>query len=564
MRFFNEIFLLPAEADKTIFQYYPQLCISSLLPATKRHIVTYIKSLGTQEMDIETPLLIFRQNIAFNARYVHDRGCNCDNCRKQIYRWVSDYNLNALKIVPNDKKIWTKPYMLGNVDRVGQICWGQRGNGVPPNMRHAHSFFWSSPFNMDHWPPYRNHSNRCPTLAHDCPAGVGRCQPVHRCVKRQRNQNNRAGWCQAEVHVKTCVYNPEHPRNPVAISKRETWEREQFNRFALNLAYELQKREPEPLPVVEKPEAKPETKPEETKPVGLPVVEAAVAPIAVPAAAAPVAPEPAPAAPGQIEWRVVQLDPIPAAPIPAVPVPVKMACPFDSKLLFKAISKMVMDIGLPLPNLPKPVEPLDPQQYGHCGCPPACVCCRGQCRCQVQCLCCLQQCQHRCACKLEERFQEHLKTYTPEKDMTNAWADETRIVLGDRYIATPKHADAVFVTTETEVMEKVPKNLWRTWDHDEEQFLVAGFATRTPDGWEIKIEDFEMFLEPEKVVICSYIQKNPPAPAPAAEAVVIGHAAQAPIPQAVPPAAAAPQPEPIRLNPQPEVVVIGQIPPLQG
>jgi hypothetical protein len=143
----------------------------------------------------------------------------------------------------------------------------------------------------------------------------------------------------------------------------------------------------------------------------------------------------------------------------------------------------------------------------ECDCRLECYCCSGDCHCRRECRCCRGDCGCGCACDLPAEFLVHLNDHhgvDDEWDMDGqkvAWVNMKKPVFGEKYVASPKHEEAVFISSDPEVLRQVPENQWReSLDGDN---MVIGFASRTPDGWLINIGGQEINLSEKAVNVCA-------------------------------------------------------------
>ena len=196
-KFDNDIFLLPKETSRVVFQYSPSLNITAIIGASTKKIAIAQKG-GTERLELKVPDLAFVQTL-FMKQSPHPEGCGCPNCLTNP-RFVSDYYAYNIQ-VSKDASLQLKPFNFGNISESGQVCWGKQrfsNNLTPDNLRQAHSVYWGASFNMDLWGPYKEHQNGgCTNLAHTCKQKTctirhhcatfevaGQCQFVHTCHRK--------------------------------------------------------------------------------------------------------------------------------------------------------------------------------------------------------------------------------------------------------------------------------------------------------------------------------------------------------------------------------------------
>lgn len=144
-----------------------------------------------------------------------------------------------------------------------------------------------------------------------------------------------------------------------------------------------------------------------------------------------------------------------------------------------------------------------------------CNCCRKVCNCSCQCECCVRTCRHECNCKNKNKtftFADWVSIFDPHKPgiayhLPNyPVTDLTKDLLGKQFIATNKHADAVFLSDKPALLKSLPESSWRYLrirdDENKKKPLVIGFATKTANGWSVSLdEEITIFLKSDAVKV---------------------------------------------------------------
>jgi len=207
--FNNDIFLLPKETSRVVFQYSPSINITAIIGSSTKKIAIAQKG-GTERLELKVPDLAFVQTL-FMKQSGHTEECECPNCVTNP-KYVSDYYAYNIQ-VSKDASLLLKPFNFGNISESGQVCWGKQrfsNNLTPDNLRQAHSVYWGASFNMDLWGPYKDHqSGGCTNVGHYCSARscvikhrcttfevAGQCKVLHACHRRNSLNNfvNSNGW----------------------------------------------------------------------------------------------------------------------------------------------------------------------------------------------------------------------------------------------------------------------------------------------------------------------------------------------------------------------------------
>lgn len=154
------LYLVPSEAEATIFQYQPSLRISCILPATIRHLqISYNKDHRVSILPIETPRILISQIVIEKNTFCGDTNpCLCSSCHKNPHPGFCrcDYCSSKQQSASvfylfhgrlGNASLLYAPLEFANVYPEGRICFGRQN--IPTNLRYANSNFWGSTFNND-------------------------------------------------------------------------------------------------------------------------------------------------------------------------------------------------------------------------------------------------------------------------------------------------------------------------------------------------------------------------------------------------------------------------------
>lgn len=127
-----------------------------------------------------------------------------------------------------------------------------------------------------------------------------------------------------------------------------------------------------------------------------------------------------------------------------------------------------------------------------------CCCGAGDDMCEAccDCECCYSICSCLCECsgaELETAYQEWLESYhlnLPAKD------DITKLVCGQRFISSPEHVDAIFLSDRSELLEQLPRRKHRTGPASKK--LAIGMATDCSEHWSVDFGQLTLDLPKEK------------------------------------------------------------------
>lgn len=141
---------------------------------------------------------------------------------------------------------------------------------------------------------------------------------------------------------------------------------------------------------------------------------------------------------------------------------------------------------------------------GLCHCINYCDCCQLRCDCVAKaaklvcnCSCCENRCACRCICDLGVAFADKLSTYSPQAD----WFNYTKFFFGEKFVSISKKVDAVFVSTNSELLSSIPRK-FHYKNYRVEQKFVIGFARYQNNSIEIDLRNgFKFTLDPKQVNI---------------------------------------------------------------
>lgn len=418
-KYANLVLLVPTVAKRTVLQLAPVLRLTTAVPARRLERARVYHAGFDTETTIDVPPVA----------------------------WVSTLATQSGRLVTNDHKLYAThdapgwplaPYLLSNCwAENGNICWGTR-NGTPPNLRQAHSVFFTAPFNSDLW-RHRSDPHECPpdaprpTNAHTCPRrtsalplenvgdwnGAARlyCPPVHRCrdgrhVRLEYNPvtGNDEPVALPDGHVHTCA--TFRAGNRCQLAHQYTVPpRNLDGRYVLSLTAMRER----------------------------------------------------------LKRRHLHCDP-------------------ELLRRFKVTLQRVFNQTANALTCPCNCC------AGQCSCYVACTCCRtvglscnctrcpcaprGGCGCVRTCACCDGRCGHQpaaCRCNLALDYARWLVAYRPAE-----LENKTTFVRGTRYVESSERHDAMFLSSDPAVLARVPAAL-HVRDATEVP-CVAGPARRTPDG----------------------------------------------------------------------------------
>lgn len=113
------------------------------------------------------------------------------------------------------------------------------------------------------------------------------------------------------------------------------------------------------------------------------------------------------------------------------------------------------------------------------------------------CNCCLSACGCPCACYLGEIFANFIANYKPSPEK---WENYTRVICGNQFVSFSKKIEAVFISSDPELIQTVPTNFLKQSPQFPEQFLI-GFANQQENQWEIDLLDQKLTLNASQVVV---------------------------------------------------------------
>lgn len=112
------------------------------------------------------------------------------------------------------------------------------------------------------------------------------------------------------------------------------------------------------------------------------------------------------------------------------------------------------------------------------------------------CKCCQSICICPCNCQLAEYFADSLANYVP----SGQWENYTRVICGNQFVSSSRRSDAVFISSDPELLKILPAKYLKQAPQFSEQFIV-GFADQKENQWEIDLIDQKFSLNTSQVSI---------------------------------------------------------------
>jgi hypothetical protein len=116
----------------------------------------------------------------------------------------------------------------------------------------------------------------------------------------------------------------------------------------------------------------------------------------------------------------------------------------------------------------------------------------GECRCE----CCINICGCNCPCSLTEEFFSWISNYDKQ---LGQYIKKNSFFCGKKYFACPKPTEAIFLSNNKKLFEKVPKTNWRR-DYKNTN-VVIGVASKNYNNWEIDLGSFQFKMNQDTVRI---------------------------------------------------------------
>jgi len=112
------------------------------------------------------------------------------------------------------------------------------------------------------------------------------------------------------------------------------------------------------------------------------------------------------------------------------------------------------------------------------------------------CACCNKKCQCGCCCPPQDIFADWIANYIPNAIYENY----TRVVCGDQFISHSKPTEAIFVSTDQELLKSIPETFHKKSAKHQTTFLL-GLANLVEGQWEIDLIGLNFTLNPRQVMV---------------------------------------------------------------
>lgn len=153
------------------------------------------------------------------------------------------------------------------------------------------------------------------------------------------------------------------------------------------------------------------------------------------------------------------------------------------------------------PRKKENIHLVDCSCYRGCLCPCECLCCKAACQCKCSCFCCRGVCNCDCTCNLNEDFIQLLKNSVEKR--RPAGYDHTNTFCGQKFIATNKPVDGVFISFDPDLVSECKSSICELGDAGGGlKKCLIGFASRSADGqWIVDLQQETLALEDTEVYV---------------------------------------------------------------